>query len=135
MSPMHSAPFRFRLPHWGWFALSTVVLASAAVALSIWLPYYREQQIVQRIERWGGSVEQVEKRGPDWLRRIVGEIPMQVFDRVSAVRFRKCQLTENDLAQLAGLTSLVTLLISDTSVSDAGVESLQKALPKCTIHR
>jgi hypothetical protein len=33
------------------------------------------------------------------------------------------------------LTQLRELYVEDTKVSDAGVRDLQKALPKCNIHR
>jgi hypothetical protein len=57
---------RFSLPHWGWFLLGTVVLIIARIGLSIWLPYHREQQVIQRIEAWGGRVSTY-TAGPKWL--------------------------------------------------------------------
>jgi len=57
------------------------------VGLSIWLPYDREQQIIQKIESWDGYVDST-TCGPEWLQRLVGENQMsefKVFGRVSHV--------------------------------------------------
>ncbi len=76
----------WRLPHWGWFLGATLGLVTLAAGLAVWLPYHREQQIVELIENNGGEVS-YENGGPDWLRRIVGDDQMKLFDRVRAVSF------------------------------------------------
>jgi type VI protein secretion system component VasF len=55
--PISAEPPRSRrhLPHWGWFLLATVVLVVGFIGLSVWLPYHRQQQVVQMIEGWGGN--------------------------------------------------------------------------------
>jgi len=42
-------------------------------------------------------------------------------------------VTDTGLKNLAPLKNLTTLGLSDTKVTDAGVEKLQQALPKCKI--
>lgn len=45
------------------------------------------------------------------------------------------QVTDAGLTHLAGLTELTTVVVKDTKVTDAGVELLRKALPKCFIQK
>lgn len=171
-----------RLPHWGWIAFATVVLVIGSLALSIWLPYHREQQIVEKIKGRCREIE-MQKGGPKWLRRVASDEHMEMFSRVIGLVSNSSEFTDADLASVTGLTklrSLVlwetsvteaglahleglanleildlhnaplddkgishlnglaklnTLTLSKTSVSDSGFETLQKALPKCLIHR
>jgi Leucine rich repeat len=111
------------IPHWGWFALATVALVVAALALSVWLPYYREQQIVQKIERLGGAAF-MENGRPKWLRELVGDKRIAGFDRVDCVSLHRSQVTEEDLAQLSSLTRLTWLDLTGASVTDAGLARL-----------
>src|SRR5689334_9957550 len=76
-TPPEPRRFSIRLPHQRWILLATVILIIAYGVLSIWIPYYREQQIVQKIEGWGGRVQRT-KGGPYWLRRLVGNERMDV---------------------------------------------------------
>ena len=67
--------------------------------------------------------------GPPWLRNLVG------VDFLSDVTFLVCRrATDAELVHLKGLTSLETLWLHDTYVTDAGVQDLQKALPNCKIY-
>jgi|SRR5579863_9869089 len=109
-SPVTAEPRRFsiRLPHWGWCLLATVVLVVAGIGLSIWLPYDREQPIVEKIENWGGRAHR-RKVGPQWLRQLVGEDGMKridPFQRVFAVDLDEAYITDADVAELVGLKDL-----------------------------
>ena len=57
---------RFRLPHWGWLLAAGCTAVIAGSVLSVWLPYYRERQIILEIEGWGGTFV-TETGGPRWL--------------------------------------------------------------------
>jgi len=152
-------PSRFRLPHWGWFLLSTVVLVLCFATLSVWWPYHREQPVILLIESCGGKVE-TETIGPEWSRQLVGEDRMKgfkVFERVTSVDLRAKGISDADLAHLSSLRNLKKLSLSFTQVTDAGlahvsrsanlrdlalygttvtdqgIKGLQKALPHCQI--
>src|SRR5260221_13967643 len=108
--------FSIRLPHWGWFLLATVALVVPAVGMSVWLPYHHEQQVIQKIERWGGKV-QTETGGPEWLRTLVGEDRLKtfkVFERVGYVVLESTAVTDADLAHLRRLTNLKELWLDGT---------------------
>jgi hypothetical protein len=134
--PTSDAPrSRFRLPHWGWFIPATVVVAVGSVSLSIWLPYRAEQAVVKRLQELDGGRE-VEQGGPDWLRRILDEDAMSVFDRVTSVHVQTDEFTDRDLAEVAGLPHLRSLVLWSTSVTDAGMAHLgkRKTLEELDLH-
>jgi hypothetical protein len=119
---------RFRLPHWGWFLLATVVLVIAGIGLSIWLPWHREQQVIQRIESWGGYAT-AGTVGPKWLRKLVGEIHMKefkVFERTAEVQLQRRAINDTQIAHLGGLKNLEVLDLERTAVTDAGLNHLSK---------
>lgn len=151
----------FHLPHWGWFLLAHVVLVSGFIGVSVWMPWQREQQIVEQIKSLGATVE-TKTTGPAWLRRLVGDERMkeiQVFERVIEVKLRATSVTDAQIAQVhwAGLRNLEDLYLSLTPVTDAGlihltglkhirrlhlygtrvtddgIKKLQKSLPDCLI--
>lgn len=134
-SPVSIEPARprFRLTHWSWLLLTTVTLVIAGTGLSIWLPWYREQPLIQKIKGWKDSAEvasfvETETAGPDWLRRLVGEDRMhefKVFDRVYQVELHGPAITDAEIAQLNGLTSLLNLFLGGTGVTDAGLAHLR----------
>ena len=150
---------QFRLPHWGWFVLVTFALVIAETGLSIWMPYYREQQVIQMIVVCGGRVE-TETGSPEWLQQLVGEARdkgFKVFKRVFLVDLDSTAITDASLAKLTrlknlrilylratgvtdagithlkGLTTLGGLHLRGTAVTDKGIKELQKALPDCEI--
>jgi hypothetical protein len=121
--PIAPEPRRFamHLPHWGWFLLMTVVLVIAGIGLSIWLPYYREQKIVEKIRSSGGYVRMTSDS--DWRPWLVRD--GSVFDRVWLVEFTDSEITDADLLPLEGLLSPSQLNLSGTAVSDVGLAHLR----------
>ena len=118
--------FLIRLPHWGWLLLTTVALVAGSIGASVWLPYRREQQAIQKIENWGGSVE-TEKGDPEWLRQLVDEDRMQeinYFERVVTIKLKGTPITNADIALLCRLPSLRELHLDDTTVTDSGLSRL-----------
>ena len=103
-----------------------VVLVIAVGAMSVWLPYQREQQAVQKIEGWRGYVV-TKTVFPDWLRKVLGQDRMKklrVFERVVEVDLMKAEVTDARLADLTGLRNLKVFRVHGTKVSDAGLHHL-----------
>jgi hypothetical protein len=114
---------RFRLAHWGWFLLMTVVLVIAGIGSSIWLPWCREQRVIQLIEGWGGTVK-TETGDPEWLRNLVGEDRIKqgrLFERVVEVSLNGTAVSDTELRYLSRLIHLRKLLLAKTAVTDAGL--------------
>lgn len=112
---------RVRVPHWGWILLLTVTLVIAAIGLSIWLPWHREQRIADRIRVWGGWPG-ARRCAPAWLTDLVGVERMEdtkVFDRVLMVNLKSA--TDARLAELTGLSHIDRLDVSDSDLTDAGM--------------
>jgi Leucine Rich repeat len=127
-TPPDTSRSRFRLPHWGWFLLATIVLVVGFVGLSIWVPYHRDRQIVQKIESWGGKVE-TETADHEWLLELLGEDLMKnikVFERVKGVTLMGRTVTDGEMPHLSGLKSLTDLSLYNTTVTDAGLVHLCK---------
>lgn len=118
---------RSRLPHWGWFLLATIVLVVGFAGLSLWLPWYREQQAIQKIEEWGGQVE-TRTYDPEWIRDLVGQDRLKdakLFVRAVKVQMSGQEITDARIAQLSGLTKLRGLDLRRTAVTDAGLAHLR----------
>ena len=142
------------------FAAILVVLLVGSV-LSVWVPYYREQLVIQMIERRGGGVD-TEICAPNWLRQLVSDDPIrkcEIFERVFSVDLDETRITDAEIAQLSRMTNLSTLSLGSTPVTDAGLthlyglrklnilylgrtavtdrgaRDLKKALPNCSIRR
>ena len=125
--PPERRRFLIRLPHWCWFLLATLVLVFGGFGLSIWLPYHKERQVMQRIEEWGRQVE-AETDSPAWLRRLAGEArlrTLKVFDRTICIEsVHGDAVTDASLAHLSGLTNLKVVFLNATAVTDAGLTHL-----------
>lgn len=118
---------RFRLPHWGWFLLASVILVVGFVCLSIWLPWHREQKAIEKIEEWGGQVATKEEY-PEWLQRIAGEDRLKdsrLAMRADTVRLSGQEITNAEIAQLTGLSRLRGLDLRRTALTDAGLVHLR----------
>ena len=136
MSPSNPSPVsaepprpRFRLPHWGWFLLATVALVIGIVALSVWLPWHREQRVIKEFHRIGGWDWWAETQtgGPEWMRQVFSEDRIKsfkVFERVVGVELQGTEINDADIAQLSGLTNLKYLHLDGTAVTDAGLANL-----------
>ncbi|WP_020470569.1 hypothetical protein [Zavarzinella formosa] len=70
-------------------------------------------------------------RFPNWKDGVVAKLP--VPDTSFGLDLSKTELTDTGLKELAGLKKLASLSLCETKVTDAAVEALQKALPKCLI--
>ena len=81
----HESRFSIRVPRPLWIGLATGVLIVTGGALRIGLPIYREQVAIREIKRLGGQY-MTSRGGPDWLRKLVGDDRMELFDKVYMVR-------------------------------------------------
>jgi hypothetical protein len=103
-----------------WILLTTVLIAAAYVAASIWIPYSRELRIVRRIEAMGGEVE-TNVCLPEWIQERVGWYRLQqyeVFDRVTAVDLHLVDVSDSDLAILSDLSNLECLMLGRRNAWD-----------------
>jgi hypothetical protein len=127
-----------------WIGLATALMVTAAVGVQVGLPVYRQHAAIREIEHFNGSV-QFHPRGPEWLRRWIGEKPMKWVDNPWRVVFYPDEATLsrgkhfrgvlvwtsgptiNDAALtcLLGLPRLESLDLGYSNVTDAGVERLR----------
>ena len=124
-STISTAPqprFAFRPRHLGWLALATVLIGTAALAVHfwafIWIPYVAEQQVISHIQALGGSV-QMSAGGWNWVRRVIGNEPMTVFDRVWTVELAVAgsRVTDADMPEIAKLRHVVSVNLAGTKIS------------------
>src|SRR5258708_6750746 len=117
-----SPHFRSRLPHWGWLLLATVGLVVGFVGSSVWLPYHREQQAIEKIKSWGGGIE-IESAVPSWLQEWDRDDKIKkskVFDRIIVVYLSSTRISDSEMNYLSVLGNLRRLHLSHTAVTDAG---------------
>jgi len=135
LTPRDLAQSRFRLPHWGWFLLATIVLLLGFVGLSIWLPWHREQAVIHEIERWGGNVR-TENVPPRWLRRLDSHnraSTFNIFPRAVEVFLFVDKLTDVKISYLCRLKEIRVLWLINTYVTDDQTDELLEALLYCGI--
>ncbi len=111
-------PTRFVRPAW-LFGAGIAVIA-IALGLRLGLPVYRQYRAVREVERFGGVV-QTSPRGPDWLRKRLGDERMQVFDTVIRVDLNDSRITDAEMFYLSALTDLQWLNLDRTQVGDDGL--------------
>ncbi len=117
---------RSRLPHWGWWLLASIVLVICFAGLSIWLPWHRERQVIEKIDEWGGRVETTIDN-PEWLERIVGKEQLnesKLFERAIKIQLSGPEISDDRIAQLSGMSRLRGLDIRRSAVTDAGLAHL-----------
>jgi hypothetical protein len=130
MSTPSPEPRRFsiRLPHWGWCLLATIFLVIGFVGLSVWLPWYREQVLIQEVEKQGGSIE-TEIDAPEWLLKLIGErliTNLRVFERVVVVDLEDTAISDFGMSNLTGCRNVPVLMLTRTKVTDAGLVHLSR---------
>ena len=129
-SPHH---FSIPLPRPLWMGLATVALIVAGVGLRIGVPAYWQQALIREIERLGGRVE-TDPRGPRWIRNLVGDQRMKLFDEVVKVDLfitsfagaidTQTPVSDATLGCIGRLNGLKFLRLSNTTVTDSGVARL-----------
>jgi len=97
--------FSIGLPRPLWIGSAAAVLFSVGIALQIGLPIYRQEAAIRAIDRMYGIVG-TEQRGPDWLRSLVGDERMRIFDVVESIEIAPTLDSENIDAELANIAPL-----------------------------
>lgn len=115
---------RFRIPHWKWLLLPTILLLTVAVGLPFAIPVYRQYSAIREIERLGGAVDAGDG-GPEWLREWIGDERMRVCDDVLSVYLSNTQITDAGLDHVKAFKSLEALYVAETQVTDSGLERLE----------
>lgn len=116
--PMTDSPCdatRGRLP--GWMVILCVVMGISVMPTLVGLRCYRQHRSVRDIEAAGGSVH-IQPGGPEWLRRLVGDKRMQVFDRVTSVTLSGPSATDAVLGHLPGLPHISSLDVEGNFFTD-----------------
>jgi len=110
-----------------WVVLLALLLLIVGIPLSFWMPYQRQRWALQAIEAAGAKVSvELGPGGPDWLRNIIGDAAMQVFDQPKRIAINEPppQFGDEDLQHLAGLTTLQFLYLDNTQAGDMGLRHL-----------
>jgi hypothetical protein len=126
IDPVTPEPRRFsiRLPRPMWIGVAAGVLVVLVVALRVGIPIYRQQVAIREIERLGGWVL-TEERGPNWLRRWVGD-KATTFGLATSAVFTETKITDADLVVLAPqLRNFERLILARTHITDAGLIHLR----------
>jgi hypothetical protein len=112
-----------KLPRPLWFAVPTALLVVGAVALKVGLPIYRQRVAIRLIEEHKGFVD-ARLRGPEWLRRLLGEKRLWSFCPVTQVFLGQTEVTDADLEVICGIKSLENVSIVCTRFGDTGLKHL-----------
>lgn len=139
--------WQFLRRYFVWITIGAALTLAIWFALSIFVPYQREQRIGRSIKSHRGYAIFL-YTGPKWiLRWLQKRVP--IYDRINFVDITTpsipnglfseleslsrlevlgldgAQVTDADLEHLKGLTQLSNLDLAETSTTDAGLESLQ----------
>jgi hypothetical protein len=110
-----------------WTALLALLLLICGIPLSFWMPYQRQRWALQAIEAAGAKVSvEFGPGGPDWLRNLIGDEAMQVFDEPKRIFILGAmpRFGDEGLRRLAGLANVNTLVLTGAQVSDDGLAYL-----------
>jgi len=164
-----SEPNKPQKRRWSWrqYSISTLLVFVTIVSVGLGLVRNRaerQRRAVAAIRESGGWVRYefeptdgtpAELPGPDWLCRLLGvdyfaevtiaALPNDATDETAAhlsgltslqtLELGSTQLSDAGLAHLSRLTSLQRLSLGGTQVTDAGCRRLEAALPNCKIPR
>src|SRR5262249_17515380 len=114
-----------RLPRPLWFAIATATLIVIGVILRVGTPLYRQHVAIREIEQSHGTYK-TRPRGPEWLRKVLGEERMKPFDTVVAVNLGGLPNADSLLQHLYGLPDLQVLELTNTDVTDAGMANIRQ---------
>ena len=146
IDPTDPEPRRFsiRLPRPLWIGISATLLIIVAAGLRFGVSGYQRRVAVREIERFNGSIQYLNRRGPNWLLVWMNEDRMQWFSDPDHLVFwpgeanlrRRSRtggvivptvgplIDDDNLKCVLGLPNLKSVDIAFSSVSDAGVKHL-----------
>jgi hypothetical protein len=127
-----------RLPRARWIIVATLLLVPFAEMTRLWILYEKRMVAIQEIFRLKGTLDfqagQIPSRSFRQMLRINSDSYVfnnHLFDKVKAVKLGNTSTTDQNLACLRTLDSLVLLDLNNTQVTDAGLEYV-KGLSKLT---
>jgi hypothetical protein len=103
--------------------VAMLVLLGLASVFWIGIPDYRQFLAIQKIERAGGWVTSG-RRGPELLRRWLGDERMKVFDLPFKVEMGS-SATDASMSEAASLSEVQVLWICSPSVTDVGLVHIE----------
>ncbi len=124
-TPPDPWPFSIRMPRPLWFGVAAIVVIATGAGLRIGLPIYRQQMAIREVEHLGGKVGTIHG-GPEWLRGLVGDEWMRIFDVPDSVNFTQTAVTDTDLSRLRKFDHLKSLSLQSTRISDTGLVHLER---------
>jgi hypothetical protein len=122
--PEPRRPF-IRLPQPLWIGLGAVLSVAIVIGLQIAGPIHRRCAMVAKVEQLGGTVL-CDRAGPQWLRRLVRDRPMMIFDEPYGVYLGGPTIGDAEMTQLPTMSSVWQLHLEGTNITDAGLERLSK---------
>src|SRR5262245_18253911 len=129
-NPSNYEPRRSSLQIW-WrvrIGVAAVVAIVVAVLLRVGLPVYRQHVAIREVERVGGNIE-TSPCGPEWLRSLLPENWLKLIDDVVSVDLAAStadadgghEFGDSELVRIACLSELKLLWLSNTRVTDSGL--------------
>src|SRR5947207_3054320 len=104
----------------GCFIGAAIGLTIIAVGLRLGVPLYRQHRAIREIERLGGIV-QTSPRGPEWLRKRLGDEKLRTLGMVTRVNLSDSTMTDSKMFHLSALPELQWLSLDRTEVTDDGL--------------
>ncbi|HEY3969552.1 MAG TPA: hypothetical protein VGM05_33670 [Planctomycetaceae bacterium] len=90
---------------------SIVLVVGLGSTLWVAVRAYRQHAAIREIERVSGRHESV-PAGPAWLRQLIGESRMQVFDHVYSVSLWESETTDTTLRLISHLREVTNLEVA-----------------------
>src|SRR5262249_52271476 len=97
-----------------------VAVFATLVASGVAIDARRRFLGMSALENAGGMIL-TKDRGPGWLRKLVGEKRMRLFEQILKIDFTRVHVTDATLAQLRSLDGALALHLDDTQVTDAAL--------------
>lgn len=137
LEPLHRAVHSDRFGYGSLFdkTLRHNVTFERLVRLKLWensgcapwfgVPAYHRYVALREIERLGGGAYVFKKAGPPWLRSLVGDEWMKIFDDVNGVSLNRSAATDATLGHMGSLTTVRGIGLNNTQVTDMGLALLR----------
>jgi len=117
---------KLRVPGILWCSLLTLVVVVVAVAIEVAIPAWRQGAVLATTRRLGGYY-QATPRGPEWLRRQLGDDWQGLLDdvhEVFVVRTDECH--DADIAQICWLPHLTAIGVGGRGITDSGLSMISR---------
>src|SRR5262245_9290919 len=104
--------------------LAVLVTIGVASTAYVGVRLHRQHVALREIKRLGGFVI-TEPGGPAWLRSVLGNDRMRMFDNVVYVELGRTRASDATLATISCLKGMSGLSLGGTEISDAGLAHLK----------